>query len=156
MMKRSAAIVGIGLLLATASAEAKPKIKTIKPLNDIPVEVRKTGGSIAGKQYIVLNGGARTIADNGVFYISCNEEKCDSLYKEITNKFSDHAAMWNDYSRKQSELTDKEFSCLSQAFKGGDVYEKCQKEAKEASESKKKLEANRPRSIFERSTSPTI
>lgn len=142
MNKLIAGIISVSLLVLTASnVIAKPKTKKVAPIENIPVEPQKIGGVITGKQYIVLNGGAKIIPDNSIFYISCADEKCDSFYKEVTNKFSDYAVIWNDFDKKLGDLNLKDYSCINESLKGGDLYDKCKKEV---ADNKKKLGTNRP------------
>jgi hypothetical protein len=137
MNKLITGIISISLLiLTTSNVTAKPKTKKTEPIDNTLVEPQKIGGTITGKQYFVLGGGAKAIPDNQVFYIACNETNCDAIEQGIITGFSSRATTYNAFDKRLEDLNLERYSCMSNTN-----YLGCKEKV---SQSIKSLEATRP------------
>jgi hypothetical protein len=127
--KMVAGIVAITLLLAATSK--------------VDAKIRKNAGTISGKQYVVLGGGARAIPDNEVFYIPCNRVNCNRIDREIRENFINTASTYKKFETERESLQKQLFRCtdLLSNPQGQNLYSSC---SQEVTSKMDKLNANRP------------
>jgi hypothetical protein len=91
MKKALSGLFLISILLFPASAKANPSNQIVR-----------------GKQYVVLGGGARPLADNSIFYRSCNyKNECEEFelsYRKVIAQETDDLAILDRMINLMKEL----------------------------------------------------
>ncbi len=120
LMKRLLVLAAIGVLMIVSKAEAKPS---------------KNASKITGKQYIVLNAGAKALSDNSIFYIPCIDASCDKINQEVINNFFEYATVYKEFNKKLSDAHLKARDCIDYINVDKNKYLRCSEEAEKSRES---------------------